>query len=244
MLRHLLPLIPDHYTYTEAYAGGLALFWAKQPATAEVVNDVDGEIVNFYRVLQQQPDELMKAIQCIIHSRAQYDDALIIYHYPHLFKPIDRAVAFWQLTSQGFAGKIGSWGYDFHGKEPQRISRKKLVDLTPYAQRIERTTIEQNDAVKVIMAHDKPDTFHYVDPPYIGSNQGHYSGYSDSDFEALLQCLSNVKGKFILSSYPSQLLNDFINQNGWHTEQFSKQLAAGKTGKGRKIEVVTMNYKA
>ena len=75
---------------------------------------------------------------------------------------------------------------------------------------------------------------------------GHYGGYTKADFKSLLEILSNIKGKFLLSSYPSEILDEYTLKNGWHTKIFDKPLSAKKavTGKkrGRKIEVLTANY--
>jgi DNA adenine methylase len=242
MLQHILPLIPDHETYTESFAGGLAVFWAKEPCQSEIINDVDQEIVNFYEVLRTNPKALEKLVASTLHSRSQYEDALTIYHNPHLFDNVKRAWAFWTATSQGFASKIGTWGYDKKGKQPIRVEGKKSLDLSVYSDRLEAVTIDNNDAVKIIQAHDSEDSFHYVDPPYIFSNQGHYNGYSESDFDILLSTLGKIEGKFMLSSYPSEILEKYSTANGWTTFKFTKQLAAGKTGKGRKVEVLTVNY--
>lgn len=244
MLQHILPLIPDHETYTESFAGGLAVFWAKEPCQSEIINDVDQEIVNFYEVLRSDPIALQKIIDTTLHSRSQYEDALTMYHNPHLFRKEQRAWAFWILTSQGFAGKIGTWGYDKHGKESQRIERKKGIDLSQYAERLGKVTIDNNDAIKIIKAHDSLSTFHYIDPPYIFSNQGHYNGYNELDFDILLTTLSQIKGKFMLSSYSSEILEKYTKLNKWTTFKFTKQLAASKSGKGKKVEVLTINYEA
>ncbi|WP_286747823.1 DNA adenine methylase [Roseivirga sp. UBA1976] len=242
MLQHILPLIPEHNTYTEAFAGGLAVFWAKEPVKCEVINDVDQEIVNFYEIIRSNPEGFQNEVNKTLHSRSQYEDALTIYHNPHMFSKVKRAWAFWILTSQGFVSKIGTWGYDKEGKQPLRVNGKKHLDLTPYTERLERVTIDNNDALRIISAHDSKECFHYIDPPYIFSNQGHYNGYNESDFERLLSLLSKIEGKFMLSSYPSEILEKYTKQNGWVTFKFTKQLAASKSGKGKKVEVLTLNY--
>lgn len=242
MLQHILPLIPEHDTYTEAFAGGLAVFWAKEPSKSEVINDVDQEIVNFYETVRSNAEGFQKEVDKTLHSRSQYEDALTVYHNPHLFSKVKRAWAFWILTSQGYVSKIGTWGYDKQGKQPVKVIGKKRLDLTPYTDRLERVTIDNNDAVKIISAHDSEGSFHYIDPPYIFSNQGHYSGYSESDFERLLNLLTTLKGKFMLSGYPSEILEKYTKSHGWTTFKFTKQLAAGKSGKGKKVEVLTVNY--
>jgi DNA adenine methylase len=90
------------------------------------------------------------------------------------------------------------------------------------------------------------ETFHYIDPPYFNSCQSFYSGYSEAHFEQLLITLEGVEGKFLLSSYPSEILTKYIEKNGWHTKTFSKTLSASKGIAGekrkRKTEVLTANY--
>lgn len=113
-------------------------------------------------------------------------------------------------------------------------------------ERLKYTQIEQNDAVKVIRSRDREDAFHYVDPPYINTSQGHYGGYTEVHYTDLLDVLENVKGKFLLSSYPTEILKIYTKKNGWFTKKIDKPLTAngakgGQTRK-RKIEVLTANY--
>jgi DNA adenine methylase len=91
----------------------------------------------------------------------------------------------------------------------------------------------------VIRKTDHEDAFHYVDPPYFNADMGHYGGYTREDFIALLNMLSNVKGKFMLSSYPSDILREYATQQCWHTKEFVMRRSAGG---GTKTEVLTMNY--
>jgi DNA adenine methylase len=89
---------------------------------------------------------------------------------------------------------------------------------------------------------DTPDTFFYIDTPYVGANQGHYGGYTQSHFDELLECLSIIKGKFLLSSYPNKILTDFIKNNQWKSNDQDMQLAASRNGNKRKTECLTFNY--
>jgi len=116
MLKYIMPNIPEHRIYTESFVGGGAVYWAKQPAKLEVINDLSREVVNFYIVSKQNPERLKYYIEASMHSRSQYKDALIIYQNAHLFTKVERAWAFWILTNQGFSTMIGSWGFDSTGK--------------------------------------------------------------------------------------------------------------------------------
>ncbi len=244
MINDILPLIPKHTIYVEPFVGGGAIFWSKSPSKVEVLNDYNDMVVNFYRVLKHDFKKLRTYIKETTYARMTYKYALSIYHVPHLYTPIQRAWAFWVLTSQGFSSQIGSWSYGLIPKKTKAFYNKKLTFGEELANRIENVQIECNDALKVIASRDTADTFNYIDPPYVGANQGHYGGYTEIHFEALLQVLSNIKGKFLLSSYDSPLLEQYTTQNNWHTKRFIKSVVANKTkGKrGKKVEVLTANY--
>lgn len=252
MLSHILPLIPEHQIFTESYFGGGAVFFAKEPAESEVINDINAMVVNFYEVMRTDFDNLKAKIEATLFSRASYTVATSIYRIPHLFDPLQRAWAFYIATNMGFSCNIGSWGYDKYGKRVKAFRNKKLQFDESILKRLEHVQIEHHDACEVIKSRDTVDTFHYVDPPYVGDtdtrpvNQGHYSGYSEEDYIKLLDTLSKVKGKFLLSSYPSELLERYTEQNGWHTKSFEKPLTARKSNDGEKrqtkTEVLTANY--
>ena len=243
MLKHILPLIPEHKLYTESFMGGGAVYWAKQPAKIEVINDKNREVVNFYTVLKTKFNELKQLVETTLHSRSLYKDAMTIYKSPHLFDDVKRAWAFWVCTNQGFANTIGSWGFDkTTGNKERKVSNDKIRFTKELSQRLERTQIECFDACRVIANRDSEHAFHYVDPPYLNADQGHYSGYTSDDFKNLLDTLSKVKGKFLLSSYEGEMLDEYIKANGWYVKKFDKPLSANKRKKKRKIEVLTANY--
>lgn len=246
LLKEILPLIPEHRIYTEAFFGGGAVFFAKSPSEAEVINDTNNLAINFYEVIKTDFDALKKKIEATLFSRATYTVALSIYRMPHLFNKLQQAWAFYVGTNMGFSCQIGSWGYDKYSKRVKAFQNKKLAFDESVYKRLENTQVENIDACKVIQNRDTDDAFHYVDPPYVDSNQGHYGGYTENNYKELLETLSNIKGKFLLSSYPSGILEQYTKRNGWHTKIFDKPLSARKAVKGkprgRKVEVLTANY--
>ncbi len=251
MLKHILPLIPPHRIYTEAFFGGGAVFFAKESVESEVINDKNHLVVNFYKVVSSDFDKLKAKIEATLFSRASYSVAMAIYRMPHLFDHLQQAWGFYLATAMGFACQPGSWGYDKYGKRVQAFRNKKIRFDLSIVKRLETAQIECVDACKVITARNTEDAFHYVDPPYVvddhnSVNQGHYSGYSQTDYKRLLDTLVSVKGKFLLSSYPSPLLDAYIKKHGWHTKSFEKPLSAAKGVSGakrkRKMELLTANY--
>lgn len=244
MLSMLLPLVPQHKVYTEAFVGGGALFWAKPKATLEVVNDINQMLVTFYRVCQTNYKELERMVKSTLHSRKLHRHAYVIYTNPELFSDLQIAWAVWVLSTQGFSGQLAaSWGYDKSNQTVcKKITNKKREFTDLIMQRMEGVQVECTDAAKVIRIFDSPDTFHYVDPPYYNSACGHYDGYTEGEYRQLLETLAGVKGKFLLSSYPSAPLDEFVQAHGWHQLKVNKRIAVSGAAKGTKTEVLTANY--
>jgi DNA adenine methylase len=248
MLKHLLPLIPEHKTYIEPFFWWWALFRAKEPVDCEVINDVNMNVINFYAVLKSQYEVLHKLVEQTLHSRETYKKALIIYESPRLFadSPVTRAWAFYVVTNQWFACKVGSRGYDREKKTAHTIQNKIDNFKDTMTERLRYTQIEQNEAYKVIQSRDGVDAFIYADPPYINTNCGHYWGYLEEHFIRDLEVLATIKGKFLLSNFPSDILTEYVKKYNRYTKTIDKPLTAGnryKSGQGkRKQEVLVANY--
>lgn len=246
LVKTILPMIPVHNLYCEPFAGGAAIFFAKQKSEVEVLNDTNRELINFYRVLQSDFTSLEKEVMITLHSRDLHRKACVIYNNPDMFSDLKRAWALWVLSSQGFAGQLdGSWGYDItKNSTPKRLENKKQAFNTDLAIRMQEVHLESADALYIIRGRDREESFFYVDPPYYNSNMGHYDGYSIDDFEALLKLLSGLRGKFLLSSYPSEILKEYSKKNGWQTKSIEGRVSvAAKNGKTKtKTEVLTFNY--
>jgi len=241
----ILPLFPEHILYNEPFCGGAALFFSKPQSEIEVLNDLNQELINFYTVMQQDFISLQKKINITLHSRRQHKDASVIYNNPHLFDNLDRAWAVWVLASQSFASIIdGTWGYDKAKNTTTKKIINKCVQFTEdYAIRLQNVQLECADALYIIRSRDNEKAFHYCDPPYFNSDCGHYGGYSIFDFENLLKTLAEVKGKFLLSSYPSELLDKYKKKYGWHQLTVEQRVSVNKGIGKLKIECMTANYK-
>lgn len=242
----ILPRIPQHTIYVEPFCGGAAVFWAKPPSQVEVLNDTNKELMNFYRVVQNDFTALEKEIRISLHSRDLHRKASVIFNNPDLFNEVRRAWAVWVTSVQSFSAMLdGSFGYDKQKNTTTRkISKKRESFTEDLAIRLQNVQLEAADALYVIRSRDTSDAFFYCDPPYYNSDCGHYDGYSLDDFEALLKTLSKIQGKFLLSSYPSELLKHYTKLNGWHTWSVEKGVSVNaKSGYlKRKVEVLTGNY--
>lgn len=247
LVKTIIPLFPKHKLYAEPFVGGGAIFWAKPKSDVEVINDVNRELINFYEVVQNEYVELEKYIRISLHSRSLHNDATVVYNNPHMFSRIKRAWSIWVLAAQSFSSMLdGSFGYDKQkGTTSQKITNKREGFTLDYSIRIQNVNIECTDAIRIINSRDFKDAFFYCDPPYFNSDCGHYNGYSKDDFDNLLKTLSNIEGKFLLSSYPSDILSDYTQANGWFTKKLEQTVTVanncGKPNK-KKIEVITANY--
>jgi DNA adenine methylase len=239
--------IPPHNLYCEPFLGGGAIFFAKDKSPVEVINDTNREMINFYRIVQTDFVSLEKEIKISLHSRDLHNKAQVIYKNPDMFSELKRAWAVWVLSAQGFASMLdGSWGYDIsRSTTSKKVANKRDSFTEEYAIRLQEVQIECTDALRIINSRDSKYSFFYCDPPYFNSDCGHYDGYTIEDYERLLQALSKIEGRFILSSYPSEILDVFTARYGWKTVKFEQTVSVGinngKPGKS-KIEVLTANF--
>lgn len=244
LLRRILPLIPSHTIYTEAFCGGAAVFFAKQPARCEVINDINGELVNFYRCLQAHYPELKLMIDATLHSRDIHAHAAHINACPQFFAPVERAWAVWTLSKLSFASMLdGTFGYDFCGGMSKKLRFAKDAFSEALSQRLEHATIENRNALDVIACYDASEAFHFVDPPYIGTDCGHYEGtFSEQNMEQLLQLLEGVKGKFMLTMFPYGRIEEYAQRNGWRIHRIERTISASKQSRRRQEEWIVCNY--
>ena len=237
----IIKLLPEHEGYVEPFCGGAAVFWCKLPSRWEVLNDTNRELTNFYEQVKNDFVSLEKEVRISLHSREAFRDAQAIYTRPGLHSPIKRAWAVWMLANTGYSGLLnGSFGYDRSGQSTKKLTNKRNNFTEALATRLQNVQLESCDALRIIRSRDTAQTLYYCDPPYVGTDQGHYDGYSKDDYEQLLRALAQIEGKFLLSSYRSESLSRAVAEHGWYSIEIEmpKAVSKGKT----KVEVLTANY--
>lgn len=249
ILPHLRERIPLHDTYTETFFGGGALFWEKEPAKNETINDRLDVVVNFYRVLKVDFKKLKKLIDATLISRTIYEEAGNYLRAHKYGIPVDRVLlawAFWMHSNFSFMHKImGGYKQQKEGGKSiaRELSNKKREFTELMVARIENTTIENEHWKTVARARDKKNTFHYFDPSYPGTDQGNHFKFTWNDYEELLiWCAKECEGKFLLSSYNSPILTRFSKKYHWHKKEITHQLKAPRKSGPSKIEVLVSNY--
>lgn len=244
MLKHIIPLIPAHKGYTEAFCGGAAVLFAKPIADSEIINDLNGELINFYWVAQMYYPDLKREINKTLHARDIHAHARHINTYPQYFTPVERAWAVWALTKTSFSSRLdGTFGYDFSGGMPKKIQGAKDGFTELLCKRLEKVTIENRNALDVIQTYDSAETFHFVDPPYINSDCGHYDGmFNHTALMSLLDLLSNIKGQFMLTMFPYDEIELRAKSQGWIIHRIERTISASKTSRRKQEEWMVCNY--
>ena len=205
--KRLLTLFPPHVTYVEAFAGGAQLFFHKPPSIVEVINDLDGEIVNLYRVLRRHPHELARELRWQPASRQLFAEHLAADAAG--LTDIERAARFFYLQKNAFGGRRRHRHVQFGVTKPNNYQPQRLPDaLVQAADRLARVQVESLPYEQVVERYDRPTTFFYLDPPYVGVK--HYAhNFTDEQFVGLAGRLATLKGRFLLS------INDSPNVREW-----------------------------
>jgi DNA adenine methylase len=245
LAKKIISLIPQHEIYCEPFIGGGAVFFQKQPSKSEIINDINGELINFYEVIQKDFSLLSQQVSISLHCRELYRQARVVHENPEMFDRIKRAWAVWVIANSSFgANWKAGWGYDAAGQTTKTITNKRNSFTEELAIRLQNVQIESYDALKIISSRDRPETFFYCDPPYPDTDQGHYDGYSAEDFRCLLETLEHIQGKFLLSSFRHPVLTAFTVKNNWYQIELkmNKPMSVKSGISKQKIEVLTANY--
>lgn len=256
-LNWLLPLLPEAYHFCEPFGGSAAVLINRYPSPIETYNDIDGEVVNFFRVLRDQNEELLQAIGLTPFSREELRNA--VEKNMNGLSDLERARRFFVRARQVRTGlaQTASEGRWAHCRLTSRAGMAGAVSrwlgsvegLSEIAQRLLRVQIENAPALDVIARYDSPDTLFYCDPPYLHESRSDTNAYAyemtDKAHIELANVLHNVKGKVAISGYASPIMNDLYRD--WTTyEAPSKKAHSTNTRsdniKQERREVLWTNY--
>ncbi len=197
LAEHLLPLFPDHVTYVEPFSGAAALFFLKEPSKVEILNDVNGDLVNLYRVVKHHLEELYKQFKWVLSSRETWEKLKVT--PPETMTDIQRAARFLYLQKQAFGGKVEGQTFGTSTTSRPRFNLLTLEqDLADAHFRLASTTIENLDWVRIIEKYDRPGTLFYCDPPY-WETEGYGVPFGFEQYEKMAELAKTMQGKLIIS---------------------------------------------
>lgn len=213
--------LPDHRVYVEPFAGALSVLLAKPRVGVEMANDLDGDVVNWWRCLRDRPDELIAALAATPYARDEYNAS-----WTDTDDPVEQARRWWVRVQQGVAHKFGSKsGWQCSASDGRGSTSKastvwrKVKGLDAIADRLVQVLIENRPAVDVIEMMDSPHTLFYLDPPYLPETFNSKGGgayrhtMTVDDHRELAQVLMDARGAVVLSGYPSPLYEELYD--GW-----------------------------
>ncbi len=198
LAEHIIPRFPAHSCYVEVFAGGAALYFLRPPAQTEVVNDINGELVNLYRVVQNHLEEFVRQFKWALSSREVFKWTQL--KAPETLTDIQRAARFYYLQHQAFGGKVEgqSWGTATTTPAPT-VNLLRLEEALSAAHiRLHGTYIERLSWQDCMKRYDRPHTLFYMDPPY-WQTAGYGVEFGWGEYEAMASTMRNLKGKAIMS---------------------------------------------
>lgn len=248
----LLPLLPSSHHYCEPFAGSGAVLLNREPSPVETYNDIDGEVVNFFRILRDKHDQLIRSISLTPFSREEY--YLAIYGSIEGISDVERARRFYikaRQTRTGLAqtASLGRWA---NCKGTSRAGMSGVVSrwlggveaLDDIAQRLIRVQIENRPAIDVMNIYDSPTTLFYCDPPYLHATRGDSKAYgfemNESQHREFALFAASCQGKVAVSGYDHPLMDELFSPGKWF-----KTLGIDKTihsTKGTRQEGLWTNF--
>ncbi len=195
LLKHIIHIIESspHTCYCEVFAGGAAVLLSKTPATCEVLNDIDGDLVNFFLQAKFHPSALASELENLPHSRYLFN----LLKRDTGITELQRAARYFYRNTSSMFGKGENYAV---AKTDGRTSiRNKLASLAPLSARLDRVSIERLDWQRCMSLYDSPETLFYLDPPYTAGKCDQYNLFTMEDIHAIAVTLSKLKGKWLLS---------------------------------------------
>jgi len=237
--KQIIPLIPEHITYCEVFAGAAWMFFKKEPSKIEIINDINNDLVTLYRVVKNHLEEFAKWFRWMVVGRDEYKR--LREENPLSLTDIQRAARFYYLLRCGYAGKL-----DFnYATSPQRKPAINLLrleqDLSEAHARLSGAYIECLPYEVCFQKFDKPETFFYIDPPYWDCES--YYGkniFGKEDFNKLRDIMSGLNGKFIMSINDKKPIREIYKQ--FNIIEVETKYSVAQKGVSKAKELLITNY--
>jgi len=235
----IISMLPEHTTYVEPFAGGAQVLFHKMPSNVEVLNDLDFDIVNFFRVCQWHYEEFVRYLRFCLVSRKLHEMHLAT--NPATLTDIQRAGRFFYLQKNSFGGLILKQKFHYGVTQPSNYNPARIPEIIERThKRLERVQIESLPYEKILEKYDRSTTCFYLDPPYWERILYKFN-FSESDFRGLEQRLRAIEGKFILSLDDRPEVRELFKN--FRLEQVELAYTAKRDVKGNRTkELLILNF--
>lgn len=239
IVRWIVEHMPPHKTYLEPFFGSGAVFFCKKPSHLETINDINGDVINLFRVIRDQPEELIRLVEFTPWARAEYYES-----YGRTGEPVEDARRFLVRCWQAYGAKLSDragWSNEIQGNVGKSLSLrwKGLPERIEAAvQRLKDAQIEHQDALKLIKAYRYAGVLIYADPPYPRGTRvkrQYANEMKDADHIELLELLDQHPGPVMLSGYACPMYDEKLKH--WARKEARAFAQNGK----RRTEVLWLN---
>lgn len=235
----IIEMMPDHKAYCEVFTGAGWIFFRKDPVNYEVINDIDSDLIAFYRVLQNHLEEFLKQFKWLLSSREWFEDWKKQQEAGGL-TDIQRAARYYYLQRHSFGGRVRNRTF---GTGPMRRPRINLLrieeELSEVHLRLSGVVIEHLPWQEFVNRYDRPGTFFYLDPPYY--KVPYYTQNMDlKDYREMAKILAGIKSSFILSINDVPEIREIFKAFKIKPVELKYSVSKGKQTQGR--ELLISNY--
>lgn len=244
--------IPPHRIYVEPFAGAAAVFFRKGrldiPGYREVLNDLDEGIYSFFKALREHPETLAARLAMTPFSRREARAAIIREGDDEMARAVKTAVALYQTFAgkTNLGGKPAGWSFGRQSQDhPVRWSRVP-EQILGAAARLKEVYLDCLDFERCIRLWDTPQTFFFVDPPYVGCEAFYPPTFTPDDHQRLARALNSIKGRALVTYYDNDLVRKLYRKWRIEVRQVTSRATRSRSGQllPRRSEVYLMNYDA
>lgn len=233
LAKWIIEHFPKHRHYVEPFGGAANVLLVKDRSRLETYNDLENEIVNFFRILRDRPVELVEKVRLTPWARKEFESCI-----ENASEPLERArrlfFRLWMSIQGGVNPAKGSFRRHNTGRTSIPLNIKP-ENLFVASERLTNVVIESKDAFKLISELDSPDTLFYIDPPYVKSTRADTNVYSyelSDEQHKQLSLLRELSGMVVLSGYACKIYTDLFESHGW--QRVDRE--ASVNGGGKRIE--------
>lgn len=239
----IFPLFPRHSCYVEPFAGGAALYFLRPvPAEVEVLNDVNGALVNLYRVVQHHLEEFVRQFKWALSSRQVFK--WLQETRPETLTDIQRAARFYYLQQSAFGGRVDGQSYGTATTQPPGLNLLRIEESLSAAHlRLSNTYIEHLTWQDCFRRYDRPHTLFYCDPPY-WQTEGYGVPFGFEQYEQMAEVLGQIKGKAIVSLNDHPDIRRVFGRYHIESTDITYTVGGGKGSEAREVLIFSWDIQA